>query len=159
MKIFASRQGKSKVFYKGSTYFVYHCIKFPFHKTVSKNYHKLKLNYKIWIETDSDVSILGEGKWKLLTAIKETGSLKAAVESMGLSYRQTWTKLKEIEEKLGFPIIQKSRGGAEGGHTALTPQGEKIVEFFDKVYNEFEPSVKEIFRNLMAELNTIHKSD
>ncbi|MDX9941790.1 MAG: LysR family transcriptional regulator [Bacteroidales bacterium] len=124
---------------------------------MSKNYHKLKLNYKIWIETDLHVSILGEGKWKLLTAIKETGSLKAAVESMGLSYRQTWTKLKEIEEKLGFPIIEKSRGGAEGGHTSLTPQGEKIVEFFDKVYSKFEPRVKDIFSKLVQDLNTIHK--
>ena len=124
---------------------------------MARNYKQLKLNYKIWIETDTHVSILGEGKWKLLTAIKETGSLKAAVESMGLSYRQTWTKLKEIEEKLGFPIIEKSRGGAEGGHTALTPQGEKIVEFFDKVYSEFEPQVKEIFSHLLQELNSIHK--
>lgn len=124
---------------------------------MSKNYEKLKLNYKIWVETDSHVSILGEGKWKLLKAIKETGSLKAAVESMGLTYRQTWTKLKNIEEKLGFPIIEKTRGGAEGGQTTLTPQGEKIVEFFDKVYHEFEPSVKSIFQQLLDELNSIHK--
>ncbi|MBW6497032.1 MAG: LysR family transcriptional regulator [Bacteroidales bacterium] len=124
---------------------------------MSKNYEKLKLNYKIWVETDSHVSILGEGKWKLLKAIKETGSLKAAVESMGLTYRQTWTKLKNIEEKLGFPIIEKTRGGSEGGQTTLTPQGEKIVEFFDKVYHEFEPSVKSIFQELLDELNSIHK--
>lgn len=123
-----------------------------------RNYRQLNLNYKIWIETDSHISILGEGKWKLLKAIQETGSLKAAVDSMGLSYRQTWTNLKKIEERLGFPILEKSRGGAEGGHTALTPQGEKIVDFFDKVYNEFEPSVKEIFSHLLAELNAIHES-
>lgn len=122
-----------------------------------KNYKKLKLNYKIWVETDSHVSILGEGKWKLLKAIKETGSLKAAVESIGLTYRQTWTKLKNIEKKLGFPIIDKTRGGAEGGQTTLTTQGEKIVEFFDKVYHEFEPSVQKIFNELLDELNAIHK--
>jgi molybdate transport system regulatory protein len=123
-----------------------------------KKYKALKLNYKIWIETDSHISILGEGKWKLLKAIKETGSLKAAVESMGLTYRLTWEKLKNIEERLGFPIIEKSRGGAEGGHTILTPQGEKIVEFFDKVYHEFEPSIQSTFNELLEELNTIHKS-
>lgn len=126
---------------------------------MEKKYQKLKLNYKIWVETDSHVSILGEGKWKLLKAIKETGSLKAAVESMGITYRQTWTKLKNIEEKLGFPIIEKTRGGAEGGQTTLTPQGEKIVEFFDKVYHEFEPSVKTIFKQLVDELNSIHKTE
>jgi len=122
-----------------------------------KNYQKLKLNYKIWVETDSHVSILGEGKWKLLKAIKETGSLKAAIESMGLTYRQTWSKLNNIEEKLGFPIIEKTRGGAEGGQTNLTPQGEKIVEFFEKLYHEFESPVQKIFNELLDELNAIHK--
>lgn len=126
---------------------------------MSKNYQKLKLNYKIWVETDTHVSILGEGKWKLLKAIKETGSLKAAVESQGLSYRQTWEKLKSIEEKLGFAIIEKTRGGAEGGQTKLTPYGEKIVEFFDKVYREFDPTVKTIFRQLIDELNSIHNPE
>ncbi len=122
-----------------------------------KNYKALKLNYKLWIETDSHISILGEGKWRLLKAIKETGSLKAAVESLGLTYRQTWDNLKKIEVKLGFPIIEKTRGGAEGGQTTLSPQGEKIVEFFDKVYHEFESPVQKIFNELLDELNTVHK--
>ncbi len=126
---------------------------------MAKNYQKLKLNYKIWVETDAHVSIFGEGKWKLLKAIKETGSLRAAVENQGLSYRQTWSKLKNIEEKLGFPIIEKTRGGAQGGQTKLTTQGEKIVDFFDKVYNEFEPSVKKIFQQLIDELNSIHEPE
>ncbi|HSV89274.1 MAG TPA: LysR family transcriptional regulator [Bacteroidales bacterium] len=125
---------------------------------MKKTYKNLQLNFKVWIETDSHISILGEGKWKLLKAIKETGSLKSAVEIMGLSYRQTWTRLKNIDEKLGFPLIEKSRGGSKGGHTTLTPQGERIVTFFDKVYQEFEPKLNTIFNNLMDELNSIHKA-
>lgn len=126
---------------------------------MNKNYQKLKLNYKIWVETDTHVSILGQGKWKLLRAIKETGSLKAAVENQGLSYRQTWAKLKNIEEKLGFHIIEKTRGGADGGQTKLTTQGEKIVEFFDKVYAGFEPHVNKVFQQLIDELNSIHEPE
>lgn len=46
-------------------------------KTDSKmKNHKihLQLNYKFWIETDNKINLLGEGKWKLLKAIRETRS-------------------------------------------------------------------------------------
>lgn len=55
---------------------------------------KPKLRYKFWIETERGDGILGEGKWLLLKAIRDTGSLNAAVDKMGLAYRQTWDKLK-----------------------------------------------------------------
>jgi molybdate transport system regulatory protein len=113
----------------------------------------LKLNYKFWIETDQGLSVLGEGKWKLLKAIKETGSLKAAVDEMGYTYRQTWENLKTIENKLGFKLIEKSRGGEKGGQTVLTAKGEKIVAFFDKLYNEIEPDIQQHFENMIGDLN------
>ena len=115
----------------------------------------LKLNYKFWIETQSGMSILGEGKWMLLKAIRDTGSLKAAVEEMGYTYRQTWENLKIIEEKLGFKIIEKNRGGEKGGQTVLTAKGEKIVSFFDHLYAEVEPQIQKSFNNMMEELNRI----
>lgn len=116
---------------------------------------KLKLNYKFWIETEKNLSILGEGKWLLLKAIKETGSLKAAVDKMGYAYRQTWDNLKNIEDKLGFKLIEKSRGGEKGGHTVLTKKGEMIVDFFDKLYNDIEPDINKLFENMVKELNKI----
>jgi molybdate transport system regulatory protein len=115
----------------------------------------LKLNYKFWIETDSGVSLLGEGKWQLLKAIKETGSLKAAVEKMGYSYRQTWENLKILEEKMGYALIEKHRGGEKGGQTILTSRGEKIVEFFDKLYLEIEPDIRNLFHKMMSDLDEI----
>ena len=116
---------------------------------------KLHLRYKFWIETDASISVLGEGKWLLLKAIRETGSLKAAVEAMGYSYRQTWQKLKDIEERLGFKLIDKHRGGDKGGETMLTAKGEKIVQFFDKLYEEIEPDLLKQFNNMMDDLNKI----
>ncbi len=112
----------------------------------------LKLNYKFWIETDQEISVLGEGKWKLLKAIKETGSLKAAVDEMGYTYRQTWENLKTIEKKLGFKLIEKSRGGEKGGQTVLTAKGEKIVEFFDKLYSQIEPDIQKLFNKMVDDL-------
>jgi molybdate transport system regulatory protein len=107
--------------------------------------HQLVLKYKFWIETDTGVNILGEGKWKLLKAIRDTGSLKAAFEKMGYTYRQTWENLKSIEEKLGFKLIEKHRGGENGGQTMLTSKGERFIELFDKLYNEAEPDIHRTF--------------
>lgn len=122
---------------------------------MSEKPQQLKLNYKVWIETDTGVSVLGEGKWMLLKAIRDTGSLKAAVEKMGYAYRQTWENLKIIEEKLGFKLIEKTRGGEKGGETVLTAKGEKIVAFFDKLYGEVDPLLHESFQALIGELNKI----
>lgn len=122
---------------------------------MAMNDYHLKLNYKFWIETDDNISILGEGKWKLLKAIKETGSLKAATEKMGYAYRQTWENLKIIEEKLGFNLIEKSRGGSTGGLTVLTDKGEKIVDFFDKLYSELDTDIRQKFDKMLDDLNDI----
>lgn len=116
---------------------------------------QLRLKYKFWIETGDNINILGEGKWLLLKAIRDTGSLKAAVEKMGYTYRQTWQNLKNIEARLGFPLIEKHRGGEKGGETVLTPKGEKIVAFFDQLYQRIEPDIEVCFRTMLDELNEL----
>ncbi len=116
---------------------------------------KLKLNYKVWIETEDHVGVLGEGKWKLLKAIRDTGSLKEAVSYMGYTYRKTWENLRSIEEKLGIKLIEKRRGGEKGGETVLTKRGEMIVDFFDKLSGEIDPLVNERFGQFLKDLNRI----
>lgn len=115
----------------------------------------LKLNYKIWIETDQGESILGEGKWRLLKIIHDKGSLQAAVDEMGYTYRQTWANLKRIEEKLGFKLVEKSRGGEKGGHTVLTAKGKRMIAFFDRLYDQVEPDINNLFNEMVEELNKI----
>ncbi len=122
---------------------------------MSKKNSHLRLNFKFWIETDEGVNILGEGKWKLLKAIRQTGSLKAAVEESGFAYRKTWEKLKTIEKRLGFRLIEKTRGGEKGGQTVLTAKGEMFVNFFDKLYSDVEPDIQQHFDKMIEELNKI----
>jgi molybdate transport system regulatory protein len=117
--------------------------------------NQLRLNYKFWIESNNSLNIMGEGKWKLLKSIRDTGSLKAATEEMGYAYRQTWENLKNIESKLGFALIEKSRGGVKGGETVLTEKGKKIVEFFDKLYDEMDAEIRLKFESMLEELNEI----
>ena len=120
---------------------------------MKSNYSHLKLNYKIWLETADSEGVLGDGKWILLKMINEKGSLKAAMEELDLSYRKTWNNLRKIEKKLGFPLLDTSRGGADGGSTTLTPDGVRIVKAFDKFHKDFDLFAQQSFEKFIKDLN------
>jgi len=109
---------------------------------VEEKLEKLRFNYKLWLETEDGENILGDGKWKLLQAVEETGSLKGAMEKLNLSYRKTWDNLKKIEDKLGFSLINRVRGGLDGGYTTLTEEGKIIV----KIFSQFHALHDELFQ-------------
>lgn len=114
---------------------------------------KLKFNYKVWLETEDGENILGDGKWVLLKAIDETGSLKSAMEKLGLTYRKTWDNLKKIENKLGFNLIKPIRGGCEGGYTTLTEEGKMIISIFDEFHKEYDELIYKTAKKILIEKN------
>jgi molybdate transport system regulatory protein len=105
----------------------------------------VKLNYKIWLSTPDDRGIMGDGKWQILKAIETHGSLKAATKALGITYRRTWGDLKVIEETLGFSLLEKTRGGKEGGQSQLTPEGSKLVEAFDDLHAKADAYMEQLF--------------
>lgn len=110
----------------------------------------IKFNKKIWIETAEGQNIFGDGKYKLLKTIEKTGSLKLAIEELGLSYRKTWDKLKKIEETLGFKVVDTTRGGRDGGSTQITPEGKTLVLAFEK----FHQGLDEFFTHLSKKIES-----
>jgi molybdate transport system regulatory protein len=117
--------------------------------------NKVNLNYKIWLSGEDDQGILGDGKWKILRAIEETGSLTAACKKLNLTYRRTWGDLKKIEQMLGFPLLEKSRGGAGGGASQLSPQGKKLVSAFDSFHRSVDGTIQRAFASLKDELTDL----
>lgn len=112
----------------------------------------IKPQYKIWLSTDTGEGIMGDGKWQILKAIEETGSLMAATESLGLTYRRTWGDLKKIESQLGFPLLDKSRGGKDGGTSTLTPEGKRLVEAFDNLHARVDSVIQQAFEDFMQQI-------
>lgn len=117
----------------------------------------VQLNYKIWLSGEDNKGILGDGKWQILKAIEETGSLTAACKKLNLTYRRTWGDLKKIEQMLGFPLLEKSRGGAEGGASQLSLQGEKLVAAFDAFHLSVDDTIRQAFGSLRDELTDLSK--
>ena len=88
---------------------------------------KLVPRTKIWISTEAGESVFGGGKYRLLKAIEEEGSLVAAAVRMGISYRKAWGDLKKAEEHLGKKLIVKERGGSGGAEGAEGAEVRKVL--------------------------------
>lgn len=121
---------------------------------MSEKYSDIRLRYKIWLESEDGTGVLGDGKWQILKAIITEGSLMAACTHLGLTYRRTWNDLKKIEQLLGFQIIQKTRGGKEGGATVLSQDGLRLVEAFDHFHAQIDGLIQEKFRAMIDELKS-----
>ncbi|MDQ9169135.1 substrate-binding domain-containing protein [Oxalobacteraceae bacterium R-40] len=60
---------------------------------------------------------------QLLACIEKEGNLQAGSNALGISYRHAWNTLSEMEELLGGPVVEMTRGrGSE-----LTTLGKKLV--------------------------------
>ena len=76
---------------------------------------------------------IGPGKIALLEAIRDHGSLTAAAQALGISYRRAWAMLDETQRALAYPAVASLSGGAQGGGSVLTPVGEEIVERYRRI--------------------------
>jgi len=121
----------------------------------SKALNDITLNYKIWLASSDDKGIMGDGKWQILKAIEAHGSLKAATDALGITYRRTWGDLKAIEEVLGFALLEKSRGGKDGGQTQLTSKGRKLVAAFDHLHEQADEYMEKLFTEFRKTLDEV----
>ncbi len=84
--------------------------------------HKLK----VWVVFGRRVKF-GDGRAQLLELIDELGSLKKAVGRLGMSYRNAWGYLRELEQAAGFKILERGPGGGPASGTRLTTAGKALL--------------------------------
>ncbi len=94
------------------------------------------VHIKLWLEHDGFM-LLGQGPVELLSRIADMGSLRKAAESMNMSYRAAWGRLKRAEDALGCPLVFASGNRREGYQ--LTPEGMEMV----RVYHEWYAKVRD----------------
>jgi len=85
---------------------------------------------KVWLEVDHRY-VFGFGISEILKAVEEFGSIKAAAESLGKSYRHVWARVKKAEEALGEPLVDTRVGGKEAGRSSLTELAGQLVSDYD----------------------------
>lgn len=100
----------------------------------------------LWLEKDGGV-FFGCGRYELLKKIDELGSLKLASESLGLSYRGAWGKVKRTEEIIGQKLIYK-HNNKEG--YMLTGFGRELMNEFGVFYDDVAEYASKKGRDLLG---------
>ena len=56
---------------------------------------------------------------------------------MKMSYRQAWELVSSLNKQALKPLVATASGGAGGGGTKITPEGEKVIKLFRELNNRF----------------------
>ena len=113
----------------------------------------LQPRFKLWLNRERNEGAFGDGKWRLLQAIETEGSLRAASESLRISYRKAWGDLEKSQTALGVDLVEKRRGGREGGKTVLTAAGKKWADAYTRFRQDIEKATAKAYRKHLTELS------
>jgi molybdate transport system regulatory protein len=113
---------------------------------------QLKARFKLWLNSKDAEGVFGDGKWQLLKSIDAEGSLRAASQLLHISYRKAWGDLKKAQQCLNVPLVEKQRGGIEGGRTELTEQGKEWVDAYTRFRSDIEKAAEKAYEKHIKEL-------
>lgn len=103
--------------------------------------------FNLWIEKNGKV-VLSQWRVELLETIAETGSISAAAGKLDIPYRRAWEKVREIEQGLGFKVVNTAVGGKGGGGARLTPAARRAIDQFKDFAAGFETDVARRYRQV-----------
>lgn len=86
----------------------------------------------------------------LLIAIQESGNLRAACDTLAISYRTGWSALAEMEKYLGGPAVEMSRGRG----TELTDLGQRLVWAEKLIHARLDPLLESMAMEVNAEIQS-----
>ncbi len=89
----------------------------------------LTARHKVWVNWNG-VFLMGPNYLRFLTAVEETGTIRAAGKAVGWSYRTCLNRVRRMEAVLGHPVLTTSRGGSQHGSARLTPAAKRLVRVF-----------------------------
>lgn len=109
----------------------------------------LRAGYKVWLEKDGVA--FGDGLFELLCLIDKYGSISQAADSMDMSYRAAWGKIKSFEKQWGISLVFSRVGGQSGGGTVLTPEAIKLVECYRCFQANLQSALEKALKRCFSE--------
>ena len=108
---------------------------------------------KVWLEIEGDY-VFGLGICRILDAVEETGSIKGAAAAVGKSYRHVWSRIKEVEQKLGIPLVATQVGGGDTRRSALTEPARQLASSYRQMRQQVFAVVEEKFSSEIQRIVT-----
>jgi molybdate transport system regulatory protein len=97
----------------------------------------------------------GEDRLRLLEAIDRLGSITAAGQAVGLSYRAAWDAVQSLNNLFPKPLVAARAGGRSGGAAELTAEGVAALKTLRHVRAEIALTLERLERRLGGEVGAI----
>src|SRR2546427_7076386 len=89
----------------------------------------LKPHHKLWLNWDG-AFLMGPRYLSFLDAVDRTGTIRAAGQEVGWSYRTCLNRIRQMERVLGAKVLATTRGGSRPGSARPTPDAPRPVQLF-----------------------------
>ena len=115
-------------------------------KEVIARHNRLLLRPVVDISLDGQFPLYNEKLSTLLHLVDETRSVRLACNLMQMSYSAAWRMLNFAEDALGYPLIERIRGGSSGG-SVLTRKGRELVDAYDGFSSKIREKAAALFED------------
>jgi molybdate transport system regulatory protein len=88
---------------------------------------RIRPQFKLWFVDEEGEYVFGLGTMGLLDEIDKLGSISAAARKLGMSYRYALERITIVEKRLNRQLVDRTRGGKEGGGAKLTALGYELL--------------------------------
>jgi len=88
----------------------------------------------------------------LLHLVEDTRSVRDASSLMQISYSAAWNMLNHVEDALGFPLVERIRGGSTGSGSILTEKGKQMMDAYDQFSEHLNKEAKALYGKLFADV-------
>jgi molybdate transport system regulatory protein len=106
---------------------------------------RFAIRSKIWIEDAQGRVAFGQGRYRILDAVRRTGSLHAAAKELKMSYRAIWMRIRASEERIGHALVER-----EGNGSRLTDYAENLMGQFESLQAKVRQDSDAMFADLMS---------
>lgn len=111
----------------------------------------MKPAVKVMILDDNGQKFFGEGPYKLLKFVEETGSLRQAAMNMEMAYTKARKLLLNAEAGFGVKLLIPSIGGAHGGGSVLSAEGIALLKKYEEYRRRCREANAEIYEDVFGE--------
>jgi molybdate transport system regulatory protein len=109
----------------------------------------LRPRLKAWLVA-GDEFLMGPRYVRLLEGIDRLGSIRAACQEVGLSYRTCLNRLRQMERVLGTRVVRTTRGGTSGGGAEVTAEARTLIRLYRGWRRELERLSDHAFREIRS---------